>query len=167
MAIFEESYSLKEKSRKRPVVHYDSPSSSSSTEIRNQDYENIKKLSQLDAGLAVDVHSKYNYLSTKNNHINRLSNNDKNHPNKNAANLLLSNDQPFDNDDGQLSDEEENRSSENDGNHSLENGSEYSSKNPSDGKNEVLSEDNVNYLSEGDGNNKNFPNGNNGESFSI
>lgn len=63
MKSFEESYLLKQQSRKRPKVNFDSSSHSSFYESECEDFKNIRKLSKIDIGLAVHMDKKYSYES--------------------------------------------------------------------------------------------------------
>lgn len=59
MKSFEESFALKQKSRKRPQVRFDSFTESPASESETQDFKNIRKLAKIDAGLALEKEYTY------------------------------------------------------------------------------------------------------------
>lgn len=130
MKSFEESYALKQESRKRPKVHFYSSEISSSSESESEDFKNIKKLSKKDAGLVLDMEKKYNYNSCKNDNNYLL-------PDDESDGDQIVNDQSMENDEGQ--------SSESSDQPSLNDSSKYLKNNESEDNiednNEVCSED--------------------------
>lgn len=97
MSSFEKSYALNQKLRKKPVVLFDTSSSSSSCESECQDFKNIKKLSKLDKGMKDDVDKVYNYS----NHPDNANCSQSEQPLNNDGGWLVANDDndsPFGND---------------------------------------------------------------------